>query len=162
MIIQGTAYWAKIVGDPQPGYDKTQKEWSIDVGNLDDETVQKLKAEGIGNKVKNKGDDRGNFISFKRKALKKDQATGQMVPSKPIKIVDAQKREWDGKTLIGNGSTVNVSFVINDVPYNGKNFRKPGIIAVQVVKLVDYEGGQREEFPEYNDDGSDNWDADSE
>jgi hypothetical protein len=57
-------------------------------------------------------------------------------------------KPWDGKTKIGNGSKVNVKFVINDVPYGGKVWKKPGILGVQVVDLVPYEGGDYEEFPE--------------
>lgn len=158
MIINGTAYWAKIVGEPQTGYDKTQKEWSLDLGNLTDETVAKLEEVGLGPKIK-RDEKRGAYISFKRKSLKKDPTTGNMIPAKPIKIVDAHKRDWDGKTLIGNGSELNVSFVVNETEYNKKKFKKPGVIAVQVVKLVEYEGGDREEFPEYNDD-SDGWSED--
>lgn len=160
LILQGSAYWAKIVGDPQPGYDKTQKEWSMDLGNLTEKNIATLKEAGLGHKVKNKGDDRGDFIQFKRKALKKDQATGAMVPSKPIEIVDKDKNPWDGKTKIGNGSTVNVKFLVNETTYNGKKFLKPGIIGVQVVKHVPWEGGDHEDFPEYNEDGTETWDTD--
>lgn len=110
----------------------------------------------MGHKVKNKGD--GSFIQFKRKALKKDQATGQMVPAKPIEIVDKNRNPWDGKTLIGNDSVLNVNFVVNETTYNNKKFLKPGIIKVQVVELVEYEGGEREEFPDYNDGNDENWD----
>jgi hypothetical protein len=159
LIIQGIAHWAKIVGDPQPGYDKTQKEWSLDL-EIDEATIEKLKEVGLGHKVKtSKGDSPYTFIQFKRKALKKDQATGQMVPAKPIKIVDAQKRAWD-ETLIGNGSLLNVSFMVNEVPYNGRIHLKPGIVGVQVVKLVEYEG--REDFEEYpvDDDGNEDWSQD--
>jgi hypothetical protein len=151
MIIQGTAYWAKIVGEPQPGFDKSQKEWSLDL-SVNDDTVAKLKAEGLGPKIKNKQDDRGNFISFKRKQIRADGSFAQ-----PIPIKDAKGQDWDGKTLIGNGSLVNVMFLINDTEYKGKKFKKPGILKVQVVKLVEYEGGEREEFPEYDESGQEQW-----
>lgn len=151
MIIQGHAFWAKIVGEPQPGYDKNTKEWSMDL-SINDDTVKKLKAEGLGPKIKNKQDDRGNFISFKRKQVRADGSF-----SKPIPIKDAKGQDWDGKTLIGNGSLVNVMCVINETEYQGKKHLKPGIIKVQVVKLVEYEGGDREDFPEYNEDGQEVW-----
>lgn len=151
MIINGIAHWAKVVGPAQPGYDKTQKEWSIDVA-INEATKKVLQEAGIGSKVKNKGDDRGDFITFKRKELRSDGT-----PAKPIEIKNSMGKPWDGKTLIGNGSEVNIKFLVNEVPYNGKVFKKPGILALQVVKLVEYEGGDREDFPEYNEDGAEDW-----
>lgn len=154
MIIKGKAYWAKIVGDPQPGYDKTQKEWSIDL-SIDEATKALLKKEGVGSKVKNSDDVRGDYITFKRKAIRQD---GE--PAKPIRVVGLgpdKKGLWD-KTLIGNGSEVNVSFVINEGTYNLKPYKKPSIIAVQVVNLVPYEG-KDDGFDSYTgEDGAENWD----
>lgn len=150
MIIQGLAYYAKIVGDPHPAFDKNEREWSIDV-TVDADTRVKLEAEGLGPKIRNKGDERGDFISFKRKAVKIDGT-----PAKPLEIKDHNKKLWDDRK-IGNGSTVNVMFLINDTEYNKKKFRKPGILGVQVVSLVPYEEKEREEFPEYNDAGTEQW-----
>lgn len=153
MIIQGTAFWAKVVGPAQPGYDKTQKEWSIDVA-ISKEVKEQLVKEGLKAKIKNKGDDRGDFISFKRKEIRADGT-----PSKPIRIVDGEKRDWDQKVLIGNGSTVNVSFMVNDYTYNGAAGKKPGLIAIQVVKLVPYEGGDHEDFATYDETGTETWEV---
>lgn len=153
MIIQGIAWWAKIVGNPHPGYDKSQKEWSMDL-SVDDEVKAKLVEEGLKSKIKNKGDDRGNFISFKRKATKVDGSE-----AKPIRVVGPGGKDdaWDDRK-IGNGSKVNVSFVINDKTFEGKSFRSAGIIAVQVIDLVPYEGGDYEEFGSYDADGNETWD----
>lgn len=153
MIINGICFWAKVVGAAQPGYDKTKKEWSIDV-SISKETKDVLVKEGLKSKIKNKGDDRGDFISFKRKEVRNDGTL-----SKPIRIVDNAKREWDQTVLIGNGSEVNVSFMINDYEYNGVAGKKPGLIAVQVVKLVPYEGGEYEEFATYDENGTETWEV---
>ena len=152
MIIQGKAYWAKIIGAPQGGFDKSVLEWSMDLA-IDAETRKKLEAEGLKSKIKNKGDDRGDFIQFKRKAVKSDGTS-----AKPIRVVGPGGKNdlWDDRK-IGNGSKVNVSMVINDTEYGGKKFKKPGIIAVQVIDYVPYEGGDYEEFPEYDDAGTEQW-----
>jgi len=146
-MIRGKAYWAKIVGKPAKAYNPGEFEWSVDVA-IDAETRQELVKLGVGDKVKNKGDDRGDFISFKRNAYNKNPATGARdEPAKPIKIVDHKGNEWD-KRKIGNGSTVNVKFAINEFPLsNGKTGRRPGILALQVWDLVEFQGGNSEEFP---------------
>jgi hypothetical protein len=141
MLIQGKAKWAKVIGEPAWGYENKFREWSIDV-YLDPDTVKKLKAEGLGQKIKDKGN--GEYISFKRKELKADGT-----PNQPIRVVDHHGEPWDNRK-IGNGSTVNVNFVVNEY--------KPGqkiasILSLQVWDYVPYTGG---EFPIKNDQ-EENW-----
>lgn len=152
-ILQGKAYYAKVVGKPKPGYDKTKLEWSIDVAITSD-TRKRLIKEGVGNYVKNKGDDRGDFISFKRSALKVDGS-----PAKAIQVVDSKNNPWDQSTFIGNGSVVNVMFALNEKATGGL---KPGLIKLQVWEHVPYEPtGDREDFPTAED-GSEDWSAEAE
>lgn len=156
-MIRGKAYWAKIVGKPQKAYNPGEFEWSIDV-SVDEATRKQLISEGLGDKVKNKGDDRGDFIQFKRNAFKKDPATGlRTEPSKPIRIVDHHGNEW-GNQLIGNGSTVNVKYAINEFPIpGGKKGRKQSVLAIQVWDLVKYERtGGDEDFP-ISKEGKEEW-----
>ena len=65
-------------------------------------TKKSAVAEGLS--IKNKGDDRGDFVTIKRKAKRKDGS-----PNKAPDIMDNMKRPLQN-TLIGNGSTVNVLF----------------------------------------------------
>lgn len=151
MIIQGIAHWAKIVGDPQPGYDKSKLEWSLDL-EIDADTKKKLTKEGLGPKIKTSKDGEYDFLAFKRPAVRSDGT-----PSKPIKVVGP-----DGKTpftqKIGNGSVLNVSFLINETKYQGKTHLKPGILAVQVAKHVAYEGrGDDFEAIPVDSDGNEDW-----
>lgn len=132
MLIQGKAKWAKIVGEPSWGYENKFKEWSIDV-YVDEDTVKKLKAEGLGPKLKDKGN--GEYITFKRKELKADGT-----PNQPIRVVDHRGQPWDNRK-IGNGSTVNVNFVVNEYKPGQNN---ANILSLQVWDLVPFEGG---EFP---------------
>lgn len=132
MLIQGKAKWAKVIGEPGWGYESKFKEWSIDV-YVDEQTAHKLEVEGLKDKIKDKGN--GQYITFKRKELKIDGSANQ-----PIRVVDHRGEAWDTKK-IGNGSTVNVNFALNEY--------KPGqvnanILSLQVWDLVEYEGG---EFP---------------
>ena len=145
MIIRGKAKWAKVLGEPVWGYENTFKEWSIDV-YVDEDTVERLKAEGLEDRIKDKGD--GPFVKFSRKELKADGS-----PNKPIRIVDHKGQEWGG-AKIGNGSTVNVNFAINE--YKKGKF-SANILSLQVWEHVPYSGG---EFPTRDDaetDGGEDW-----
>lgn len=154
MIIQGIAYWAKILGEPGWGYKNQYKEWSIDI-SLDDKTVKKLMAEGVAkDKIKNKGDDRGNFLTLKRRELRKD---GE--PAKRIPVVGPDgKTPWDQNVLIGNGSRVNVKLILNE---NDDGTVRPSILRLQVVEHVPY--GDGEDFTDYTDgEGNEDWSNDDE
>ena len=80
----------------------------------------------------NKGDDRGEYVTLKRKVLRKDGSRRQ-APS----VKDSQNNPWDNK-LIGNGSTVNVKALPFDWNYAGKTGRSADLTAVQVVDLIEY------------------------
>jgi len=142
MLIQGKAKWAKIIGEPTWGYQNKFKEWSVDV-YVDGDTVKKLKAEGLGSKIKDKGN--GEYITFKRKELKADGT-----PNQPIRVVDHRGQAWDNRK-IGNGSTVNVNFVINEYKPGENN---ANILSLQVWDLVPFEGG---EFPIKEDADGGDW-----
>lgn len=144
MLIQGTAKWAKILGKPHAGYENAYNEWSIDV-YVNAETAQRLKDEGLGKRLKNKGN--GDYITFKRKEFKADGS-----PNQPIRVVDHRGQPWDG-TQIGNGSTVNVNFAINT--YGAKNEKTATILSLQVWDLVKYEGGDG--FPTREDANDESW-----
>ena len=139
-ILQGQAYYAKVIGKPKPGYDKTKLEWSTDVA-INSETKKRLIKEGVGAYIKNKGDDRGDFISFKRAATKMDGT-----PGKPIEVVDNKGQPWDQNTFIGNKSVVNVMYALNEKAAGGL---KPGLIKMQVWEHVPYvpTGEGAEDFP---------------
>lgn len=141
MLIQGKARWAKVIGEPGWGYQNAFKEWSIDIV-VDEATQEKLKAAGVGKKLKDKGN--GVYISFKRKALKQDGS-----PNQPIRVVDHKGEPWDNRK-IGNGSTVNVNFAINEYKPGENN---ANILSLQVWDYVPYEGG---EFPTREDNEGDN------
>ena len=127
-VLKGNAYWASIVS-PNTTFD-SDGVWSIDVGNLDKKNTDKAKADGLS--VKNKGDDRGDFVTVKRKVRRKD---GNM--NKAPEVVDAGKRAMSG-TLIGNGSEVNVLYSTYDWEFKGRSGTSADLRAVQVTNLVPY------------------------
>lgn len=132
-------YWAKVIGAPVAGYDEGSKEWSFDI-SVDDATVdgkpamEVLKAAGLGPRIKNKGDDKGNFLHLKRNAVKKDGEA-----AKPIRVVDNQNNVW-GEELIGNGSIVNVQTDLGE--YGTGKAKKITMrpLALQVWQHQKYEG----------------------
>lgn len=133
--IIGNAFWAKILGGPQPAYNPGEKQWSIDV-SLDNDGVKKMNNLGLGREVKTKGDARGIFVTFIRRELKKK--TGQ--PNQPIRVVGVDGKDWDKSTLLGNGTNVEVKFKIYTVPAFGKSpaHQRAAILEVKVLELVPY------------------------
>lgn len=153
-MVQGPIYWAKIIGKPQPGFDKRQLEWSFDLG-VDDKTAAKFNDLEVSEYVKplvnpktKKPHASGmDYIKFTRREKKFDGEDAQ-----PIKVVDSAGKDWPTDRLIGNGSIVNVKFAVNEKQAGGM---KPSVIAVQVWDFKPYEGG--ENFPTREEGGEESW-----
>lgn len=150
-MLQGPIYWAKILGKPQPGYDKRQLEWSFDVG-IDKKTRKNLEELEVGDYIK-PAEKNGRthasgteYMKFSRKELKFDGSPGQ-----PIKVVDRTGQPWPEDRKIGNGSIVNVKFAVNEKQSGGM---KPSVVALQVWEYVPYEGG--DDFP-VSAEGAEEW-----
>lgn len=134
MIIQGKIRWCKLQGAPSWGFENSFKEWSADV-YVDEQTIEKLKTEGLEKRIKTSRDGE-QYVKFSRKELKKDGT-----PNKPIRIVGPDgKTEFPSSQKIGNGSTVNVNFAINE---NARYGNLTNILSMQVYELVEY---QKDEF----------------
>lgn len=147
MILQGTSYWAKVIGEPTFNKFENANEWTFDIA-ISDDAVVKLKEAGAGPYVKEpkNGEDHGGrpFLRFKRREINRDGTK-----AKPFRVVDKAGIEWDG-ALIGNGSVLNVKFNLQPVGMGvNKGAMKPSALAIQVVEHAEYEGG----FPTYEEDG---------
>jgi hypothetical protein len=127
-VIKGSAYWASIVS-PNTTFD-SDGVWSVDVGNLDKKNLGIAKDDGI--EIKNKGDDREDFVTIKRRVRRKD---GGM--NKAPEVKDAQKRTMIN-TLIGNGSEVNVLYSTYEWEFKGRSGVSADLRAIQVTNLVPY------------------------
>ena len=127
-VIKGNAYWASIVS-PNTTFN-SDGVWSVDVANLDEKNINIAKEDGLD--VKNKGDDRGSFVTVKRKVRRKD---GNM--NKQPEVVDASKRNI-ASTLIGNGSEVNVLYSTYEWEFKGRSGVSADLHAMQVTNLIPY------------------------
>jgi hypothetical protein len=123
-IITGKCYWAKVQA-PDTVY---EPQWSIDIC-VDDNNREAILKDGLT--IKNKGDERGDFIQIRQKVSRRDGTEN----SPPI-ILDAQKNPMT--KLIGNGSIVNVQYTPFEWSMNGKSGVSPLLKKVQVVNLVPY------------------------
>lgn len=129
--ITGKALYAKIIGDPVPGYEPAQKEWTFDLV-LDSENQKKFLDSGASDFYIKETKNGEPYVRFTRKEIKKDGTKGS-----PIRVVDDQGAEWDDR-LVGNDSTLNVQYTLNEVG-KGKEVRlKPSVLAVQVWDLKSY------------------------
>jgi hypothetical protein len=143
VVVRGKASFAKILGDPVLNYNKDAKEWKMDL-QIDKDTVKEFKGLGIGDRVKNKEGylDGAPHITFKHSELRKDGT-----PNQPIPVTDINGNLWDHAKLIGNGSDVDVKFVVMD---HGPGKRAGVYIrSVRVLKLVPY---VRQEFEPLDED----------
>ena len=132
--LTGKAFWCKVLGDPVENYREDGNEWTLDV-TPNQKGIELLRRIGLGEKLRNKDDDRDDFITFRRNELKKDGT-----PNNKIEVVDAEGNPWDEDKAIGNGSTVKVRFSVFEMPAKGK-FKaiiKPVIYKITVLDLVEY------------------------
>jgi hypothetical protein len=135
----GKAFWVKVLGEPTENYQETGNEWTMDV-QPNEKGIALLKRVGLAEKIRNKDDDREDFITFRRNELKKDGSENNK-----IEVVDADGNPWPEDKAIGNGSTVKVRFSVFEMPAKGK-FKaiiKPVIYKVTVVDLVEYKKAER-------------------
>ena len=129
IYITGKCHYASIT-EPNTKFEPV---WSIQVEVNDD---NRSAIEGAGLNISNKEDDRGDFVTIKRKVLRKDGTQRQ-----PPIVKDSQNNLWGGK-LIANGSTVNVKAIPFEWTYAGKSGVSADLAAVQVVDFIEYnEGG---------------------
>ena len=135
-VIAGTAYWASVI-TPNTKFD-ADGVWTIDVGNLDD--LNKKKAQKDGLTIKNKGDEKEDFVTIKRKVR---NAKGSL--NRQPNVVDANKRLIT-ETMIGNGSKVNVLYEPFEWNFGGKTGVSADLRAVQVTELVPYSTEEDDAF----------------
>ena len=126
IMLTGKVYWASVV-EPNTTYEPA---WQVDMCIEDAETKAKL--ESIGLPIKNKGDDRGDFFSAKRKVKKKD-GSDRDAP----RVIDAKRNPWDNR-LIGNGTVAKIKVQPYDWDYAGKSGVSSDFMGMQVIDLVTY------------------------
>jgi hypothetical protein len=174
MQITAKVYWCKfdkLVDKYRPGQGK---EWSIEAANLSKDTRLLLKSAGVLGRVKNKMDDRDDFLHFSVSEYQRPRKTyadgkydlwdfdeGDLQAAfdagftakknDPVPIFKADGRTlWDFKTdgLIGNESVADFKF----------NVSAPNVylVAVRIKEHVKYEGAAT------NNEDPNDWDESSE
>ena len=135
VYITGKCHYASIT-EPNTKFDPV---WSIQVEVNDDkrEVVEKS-----GLNIANKGDERGDFVTIKRKVHRKD-GTQRNAPL----VMDSQNNRWNNEKKIANGSTVNVKAIPYEWDYAGKSGISADLAAVQIVDFIEYSGNQQDFAP---------------
>ena len=119
-IISGKAFWTKLNRK-----DEYSDKYQLDVGDLSEKSKEVLTSHGV--KLKNKNDDRGEFITARTQYL--------------VSVIDSDKQVIDSDTLIGNGSSVRVKVDFNKThPFVEKYGTSMYLKKVQVTELVEYGG----------------------
>jgi ASC-1-like (ASCH) protein len=126
-IISGDAYWAHVI-TPNTKFNP-DGEWSIEVCNLDDTNKKIAKSDGLT--IKNKGDERGDFVTLKQYARTKDGTF------RPMSVKDAQRNLFPNDKRVGNGSKINASYYPKEYTQYGGGV-KGYLQGVQIVNLVEY------------------------
>ena len=134
-VIQGKAYWASVMR-PNTTFD-SDGVWTVDV-SLD--AKNKKIAEGDKLTIKNKGDDRGDYVTVRRNVRRKDGSF-----NKAPQVMDSQKRVMK-ETLIGNGSEVSVLYTTYDWEFKGRSGTNADHRAIQVKNLVPYQNDTEDAF----------------
>lgn len=142
VFLRGKAFWCKLLEDQlHLNYGKDGKEWSVDF-SPNDEGKAVLKGLKVDDRLKNKDNELGDYLTLRLKEFRKDDK-----PNDKPKIVDGRGDPWPQDKRIGNGSDVDVK--LNWVDYGpGK---KAGLYlqSMRVLDWIPYEGGG---FPEIDSD----------
>jgi hypothetical protein len=143
-VFRGKAQYAKVLGEPMLNYNKDGKEWKIDVVFADEKGIKaEAKKLGIADRVKQKDDyvDGQPYMTFKQAEFKRNGEANERV-----KVTDILGNPWPQDKLIGNGSDIDVKFVVVDYGPG----KKHGIYirSIRVLKLVEYNKKEFDDLPE--------------
>lgn len=131
-VIRGKAFWAHVT-EPNKLSGKFQMDLSVD-----DETAKLLESKGIDTKTNDKDDEgkpenhRGNYVTLKSEY--------------PPKLYDSKRNEITKKTLVGNGSEVNVATHVYDWKFFSDSGTSLGLDGIQIVELVAYKDSMGDLF----------------
>ena len=129
-VLEGTAYWAAVT-TPNTNYEPV---YSVNLV-VDPEVASDFEDRGFTVKQM----EQGPAVVIKRKV---DGPNG-MVRRAP-KLLDRQKEFID--VTVGNGSKVKVQYKEWESTYRGQNYKGLDFMAMQVIDLVEYNGGVGDEF----------------
>lgn len=131
-----------MLGKPSPGYKGKGLFWTTD---LVPDNINEARAKMGKDKIKDKDDERGKFVSFKQEYKELVGKDGSKYFTSPPKVFDAAGKKFPEDAKIGNGSKIDVKFKVVDYGDD-----KVGIypIAIRVVKFIPYEANEFEPIDE--------------
>lgn len=135
--VRGTAYWAKVFGEPRQNNFNDYREHTIDLV-VDEDGIRLFKELKVGDRLKPSNQTKGMFYTFKQKEFRADGVT----KNDPIRVVDINNQPWPEGKLIGNGTKVDIKFYFQ--PASGAKKAGLYIKGIRVLDLVTYES---QEFP---------------
>ena len=117
-VISGKAFWTKLNRK-----DEYTEKYQMDICELSEKSKDVLSSHGVN--LKNKEDDRGEYVTARSKYI--------------VPIIDTDKRPVDQETLIGNGSEVKAKVAFNKTHgFVEKSGTSLYLSKVQVVNLVEF------------------------
>lgn len=119
VAVAGTIYWG-FFNKPNDLSNKYQ----VDICCLSDKAVEAIEAMGV--EVRNKGDDRGSFITVKS--------------NNPIRVNFAADVGDADVEMIGNGTKAKAAIGYYDWNFRNKKGRSPSLMKLVVTDLVTYAG----------------------
>lgn len=129
--------WAHVQSPSQ--FDK----YSIDA-YIPKELAKKLTDEGVGGMCKKDKKAQKNKVGDILWQFKTNAKDKEGKPTRKPPIVDSKRDPFT--KLIGNGSICNIQYNVKDWTYGTKKGKSPFLERVQVLELVEYEGGSEDEF----------------
>ena len=118
--IEGTLFWAFLNRK-----NELSDAYSVDIGNLDDGDVAKLKSIGINPKFNVNKPEMGHYITCKSKNY-------------PIKAYEINGDELDEDIAVGNGSKAKALVGVYEWKFKGKSGVSPSIKKLVVTELIEY------------------------
>ena len=135
--------WARVGSNPATKYASDETEWSVDCEVSADQSKDWIK-KGFAQKERFDPETGVPFVKIKRNTHfnKKNPITGAM---EKMEISAPFVKDQYGDNMveinIGNGSLCNVQFMERPWEYAGKNGVSATLVGLQVIELVEYEGG---------------------
>ena len=134
-VVEGTAYWASVKV-PNTNFEPM---YTVNLV-IDPDVAEDFKSQGFHIKDM----EEGPAVIIKRKV----NGPNGMIRRSPD-LLDRQKQPID--VTVGNGSKVKVQYKVWNSEYKGKNFKGLDFCKMQVIDLVEYGGGNDDEFDIYDD-----------
>ena len=131
-------HWARLA-TPEKKYMSEETQWSVNA-QVEDKVSRKFVKDKLITKERwmDVDGEEVPVIGFRRDTHYRKTGDDRS----PVRVVDLYGQEIDAST-IGNGTTANIQYSIRDWEFQGRKGKSMELLAVQVLELVEYNGGSR-------------------